>query len=66
MFCLPRAVAGSADVKSILKQPIPPDSDQSVCFEGYWVPLGKLEPNVDAKVKHIQIYLYVLGQIFVY
>jgi hypothetical protein len=58
MCCLPRAVVGSADMKSILKQPIPPDSDQSVCFEGYWVPLGNLEPNVDAKVKYRFIHMF--------
>ncbi|KDR17835.1 Midasin, partial [Zootermopsis nevadensis] len=48
-----KAVVGSTDVRSILKQPIPPpcstDAHQYVCFEGYWVPQGNLEPNVDAK-----------------
>jgi hypothetical protein len=43
---------GCADLKSLLKQPIPPHSDQCVCFEGYWVPLGNVEPIVDAKVKY--------------
>jgi hypothetical protein len=55
MFWLSRAVVGSADIKSILKQPIPPpnaaDPDRCICFEGYWVPRGNHEPNVDAKVK---------------
>jgi hypothetical protein len=62
MFCISRAVVGSTDVRSILKQPIPPpfstDPDNYVCFEGYWVPRGKLEPNVDAKVNHISVVLF--------
>lgn len=61
MFCIPRAVTGSIDVRSILKQPIPPpfstDPDQNVYCEGYWVPRGNLEPNVDAKVKQISVVL---------
>jgi hypothetical protein len=56
-----RAVTGSTDVRSILKQPIPPpsstDPDQYVCFEGYWVPRGSLEPTIDAKVKQIFVVL---------
>jgi hypothetical protein len=60
LFCLSRAVLGSTDIKSLLKQPIPPpastDPDQYVCFEGYWVPQGKLEPYVDAKVKFVFVF----------
>jgi hypothetical protein len=55
MFWLSRAVVGSADIKSVLKQPIPPpdttDPDQYICFEGYWIPRGNHEPNVDIKVE---------------
>lgn len=55
MFWLSRAVVGSADIKSVLKQPIPSpdttDPDQYICFEGYWIPQGSHEPNVDIKVK---------------
>ena len=55
MFWFSRAVVGSADIKSVLKQPIPSpdttDPDQYICFEGYWIPRGNQEPNVDIKVK---------------
>ncbi|KAJ4439015.1 hypothetical protein ANN_14971 [Periplaneta americana] len=48
-----KAVAGTAGVKNILTQPIPApvstNLEEYVCFEGYWIPKGKLEPNIDEK-----------------
>ncbi|KAJ9587623.1 hypothetical protein L9F63_018944, partial [Diploptera punctata] len=47
-----RAVMGTGDIASILQQPIPQpvsDSEQYVCFEGYWICRGNLEPEMDEK-----------------
>lgn len=45
----------SVNIMSVLKQPIPrpdtADPDECVCFEGYWIPRGNHEPNVDTKVR---------------
>lgn len=41
-------VVGKSNLKSILKQPIPEPNDDHkyLKFEGYWIPVGSLEPEV--------------------
>lgn len=47
-----RAVAIGGDIKSVLghKIPEPLPSGSHICFEGYWVKKGKLEPSMPENV----------------
>lgn len=47
-----RAVAIGGDIKSVLghKIPEPLPSGSHICFEGYWVKKGKLEPSMQENV----------------
>lgn len=54
-------VVGS-NLKSLMNQPIPqPSGKGSVEIEGFWLPLGGLEPNVSDSVSSLPV-LEAVGQ----